>query len=128
MSIQERVKEALKRAMKSVDKDAKNILRVIIGEFNRVGKEVDDKAAIAILKKMKQNAQEQDNKIEVTIIEQFLPSQLSTDDLTTIIKETIHENGFEGMKDMGKVMGLLQKEFGGQYDGKIASTIVKENL
>jgi uncharacterized protein YqeY len=65
---------------------------------------------------------------QAEIISAFLPVQLSEEELSAIIKDIISSSGAEGMKDMGKVMGLATQQVGGQADGKTISTIVKQEL
>ena len=65
---------------------------------------------------------------QVAIIEQFLPEQLSEEEIEKVVVQTIDTIGAEGMKDMGKVMGMVSKELAGQADGKTISTIVKNKL
>lgn len=65
---------------------------------------------------------------QAEIISAFLPAQLSEEELSAIIKDIISSSGAEGMKDMGKVMGLATQQVGGQADGKTISTIVKQQL
>ena len=65
---------------------------------------------------------------EAELIQQFLPKALSKDEVQEVIKSIIHEIGAEGMKDMGRVMGLSTKKLMGKADGKTISTIVKELL
>ena len=65
---------------------------------------------------------------QADVIAQFLPSQLSPDVIEKIIDEIIAKTGAEGMKDMGKVMGMASKEMAGKADGKTISTIVKLKL
>ena len=65
---------------------------------------------------------------EVAILEQFLPEALSEEDIEKVVLETISQVGAAGMKDMGKVMGMVSKQLAGQADGKTISGIVKKNL
>lgn len=65
---------------------------------------------------------------EVAILEQFLPEALSEEDIEKVVLETIAKLGAAGMKDMGKVMGMVSKQLAGQADGKTISGIVKKNL
>ena len=62
------------------------------------------------------------------IISEFLPKQLSIEEVTTIIKEIVKRTNAEGMRDMGKVMGLATKELSGKSDGKTISQIVRSIL
>jgi uncharacterized protein YqeY len=65
---------------------------------------------------------------QADIIAQFLPEQLSSEAIEKIIGHIIFKTGAEGMKDMGKVMGMASKEMSGKADGKTISTIVKLKL
>ena len=65
---------------------------------------------------------------QAEVIAQFLPEQLSQQDIEQIIDEIVAKTGAQGMKDMGKVMGMASKEMAGKADGKTISTIVKQKL
>ena len=64
----------------------------------------------------------------VRVIEQFLPEQLTEEEIEKVVVQTIEATGASGMKDMGKVMGIVSKELAGQADGKTISSIVKRKL
>ena len=65
---------------------------------------------------------------EIKVIEQFLPEAISEDEIESEVKKVIDQTGAEGMKDMGKVMGIVTKKLMGKADGKTISTIVRNNL
>ena len=65
---------------------------------------------------------------QAEIIAQFLPEQLSSEVIEKIIDAIITKTSAEGMKDIGKVMGMASKEMSGKADGKTISTIVKQKL
>jgi len=65
---------------------------------------------------------------EASIIEKYLPQQLAEEDVRKIILKIITEAGASSMKEMGKIMGIANKELSGQADNKLISTIVKELL
>ncbi|SMO65181.1 GatB/YqeY domain-containing protein [Solitalea koreensis] len=65
---------------------------------------------------------------ELAVIEAYLPKQMSLDEVESEIKQIISETGATGMKDMGKVMGLVTKKLGGKAEGKIISEVVKRLL
>ena len=65
---------------------------------------------------------------QAEVIAQFLPEQLSQQDIEQIVDEIVAKTGAQGMKDMGKVMGMASKEMAGKADGKTISTIVKQKL
>ena len=78
----------------------------------------------------KQNRLELAN-IEISqskIIERFLPDQISLEDLDKLISEIINQTGAQGMKDMGKVMGIASSKLSGKADGKTISNIVRSKL
>ena len=65
---------------------------------------------------------------EITIIEKFLPKQMSPEELKTVLQKIIAETGAISAADMGKVMGAATKQLAGKADGKSISTMVKELL
>lgn len=65
---------------------------------------------------------------QARVIAQFLPDQLSQQEIKQIVDEIVAKTGAQGMKDMGKVMGMASKEMAGKADGKTISTIVKQKL
>jgi hypothetical protein len=65
---------------------------------------------------------------ELSLIEKYLPEQLSEDKIRDIVKTTIQSAGAESMQDMGRVMGILMQELAGTADGKLVQHIVQEEL
>ena len=65
---------------------------------------------------------------EIKVIEQFLPESISEDEIESEVKKVIDQTGAEGMKDMGKVMGIVTKKLMGRADGKTISSIVRNYL
>lgn len=65
---------------------------------------------------------------QAAVIEKFLPAQLSEEEVEAVVKKIIADNGFSGMGDMGKVMGIASKELAGSADGKTISNVVKKAL
>jgi len=65
---------------------------------------------------------------EAKVIEQFLPEQMSEEEVVRVVDEVIAQTGANSMKDMGKVMGMANAKMAGKADGKTISTIVKERL
>ena len=65
---------------------------------------------------------------QARVIAQFLPDQLSHQEIEQIVDEIVAKTGAQGMKDMGKVMGMASKEMAGKADGKTISIIVKQKL
>lgn len=128
MTLQEKIIKDLKEAMKSGNTEKRDLLRVVVGEFNRVGKELSDDVAQKEVKKMYMNAKELGSESEATILEEYIPQELTKDQLTMLIQDMIEETGVDSMKGMGRIMGMLAKEYPNRYDGKLASQIVKEIL
>jgi uncharacterized protein len=107
-----------------------------------VSSEVSEEDEIKVLQKLAKQRREsadiykkQDRedlyKIEIEeleVIEEFLPKQLSREELVAFIKEVVAKTGASSVKDMGKVMGAANKELAGKADGKAISEIVKELL
>ena len=148
MSLQKQIMEELKLAMKSKDSVALQALRAVKSAFllakteagagddltseqemkiiQKQVKQRKDSAAIFI-EQGRQDLADPELK-EVAILEKFLPEALSEEAIEKVVLETITKLGAEGMKDMGKVMGVVSKQLAGQADGKTISGIVRKNL
>jgi uncharacterized protein YqeY len=148
MSLQEKVMTALKEAMKAKDQTALTALRAVksaillaqteSGASDSLTEEQELKLLQKLVKQRKDSAAiylEQGRKDlaapemdEAEIINQFLPEALSEDEIEKIVVKTIGSVGAQGMKDMGKVMGIVSKELAGRADGKTISNIVRAKL
>lgn len=147
MSLQKEVMNQMKAAMKSKDTVALQALRALKSAFLLAKTEVgagdltEDQEMKIIQKQVKQRKDSaaifvqqgrQDladpELAEAAVLEQFLPEALSEEAIEKVVLETITKMGAEGMKDMGKVMGIVSKQLAGQADGKTISTIVRKNL
>jgi uncharacterized protein YqeY len=148
MSLQEQIMIKIKEAMKSKDKIALESLRAIKSEIllaqTKSGASVDLSKDVEIKLLQKLVKQRKDSAIlykeqgrddlaapelaQVKVIAQFLPEQMSTEDLKNVVVEIIEKVGATSMKDMGKVMGLASKQLAGKADGKTISTVVKQLL
>lgn len=147
MSLENTISEAIKTAMRAKDKVALDSLRAVKSQILLLktearGAEVSAEQEIAIVQRMiKQRkdsyeqftAQGRNDLAEVEeaqmkVIEQFLPKQLSPEELEAEMKQIIAENGAESMKDLGKVMGVASKAFAGKSDGKSISEMAKKLL
>ena len=122
------LREELKKAVINKEEDKKNLLRVIIGESQRIGKDIDDNKMISILKSMMDNAMQMGNEIEIEILDLFMPRLLSEEEMESIIIKIIKDNEYSNMKDLGKIMKEMKDTYGSKYDGKIASSIAKDKL
>jgi len=123
--LQEQISIDLRTAMKNKDENVKSLLRVVIGEFSREGKELSDEQVIKIVKKMKENAIEMNNQVEVDILDKYIPQMISRDELYGAIFSLVKLNNITDMKGLGKVMGGLKTQYGSRYDGKVASELFK---
>ena len=65
---------------------------------------------------------------ELSLLDNYLPKQLSDDKIRKIVKQTIQASGAKSMQDMGRVMGILMKELSDSADGKLVQKIVREEL
>ena len=148
MSLQKQIMEELKMAMKSKDTVALQALRAVKSAFLLAKTETgagddltEDQEMKIIQKQVKQRKDSaaifidqgrQDladpELAEIAVLEKFLPEALSEDAIEKVVLETIAKTGAEGMKDMGKVMGMVSKQLAGQADGKTISGIVRKNL
>lgn len=147
MSLEAKLMSDLKEAMKAKDQPALRSIRavkaaIILAKTDGSGKEITEDVEIKILQKLVKQRQDsldifvkqgredlaQTEREEIEVISKYLPEQMSSEDLTSFIKDLIAKTGAEGMKDMGKVMGMASGQLSGKADGKTISGIVKELL
>ena len=148
MSLQTKVLDALKEAMKAKDTIAIESLRAIksaillakteAGAAAELAEEEELKLLQKLVKQRKDSAalyaQQGRNDLaepelaQVAVIEKFLPKRLSEAEVTEAVKAIIAEVGATSAKDMGKVMGVATKQLAGKTDGKVISAIVKSLL
>ena len=151
MSIKEKINDEYKTALKSKDKNKISTYRLILSGIkdldisNRSGpnkKETDDEDIKKLLKKMikqrnesveiyKKNKREDLLKIEqgeIDLLSTYLPTQLSEEETKKICSEVISKVGAQSIKDMGKVMGELKKNYSDSIDFSKAGSMLKELL
>lgn len=147
MSLQANVTTAMKAAMKDKNQTALAALRAIKSEIllaktsggsDELTEEDEIKILSKLVKQRKDSASifSEQNRSDLAepeldqaeIISQFLPAQLDEDAIKKVVEQVIADTQAKGMKDMGKVMGIVNKQLAGQADGKTISTIVKANL
>jgi uncharacterized protein YqeY len=148
MGLEQKIMAELKTAMLAKDEKALRSLRAVKAAILLAktaeggGGELKEEDEIKLLQKLVkqrkdsleifQQQQRADlakkEEEEIAIIEQFLPKQLSADELKVIIGRIVKETGASSPADMGKVMGAATKELAGKADGKTISSIVKEIL
>ncbi|MEM0541297.1 GatB/YqeY domain-containing protein [Flavobacterium sp. j3] len=148
MSLQTKIMDEMKNAMRSKDTVALEALRAIKSELllaqtsSGSKEEITESEEIKILQKLvkmrkdsasiftTQNRPDlaEPELAQIAVIEKFLPAQLSEAEVETIIAKIIAETGASGIAAMGKVMGLATAQLGGTAEGKTISTIVKKLL
>ena len=115
---------------------------ILVANTDGSGKELDEDREVAILQKLVKQRREsydiftaqnrpelaQTELEEIEVISEFLPKQLSREDVVAAVREIVAELGATSMKDMGRVMGAASKQLAGKTEGKLISEIVKEVL
>lgn len=146
MSIRQQMDADLKTAMKERDTDTRDALRYVISAFKYAEidtrKELTPEDELRLVRqqvKQRQDSIEQfraggredlveKEEVQLRILERYLPQQMSDEELTTFVQNAISETGAKGPKDMGKVMGMLNKQANNRVDGRRLSTAVKDAL
>lgn len=148
MTLFDQISEDIKAAMKARDKvrleTLRNIKKVFLEAKTAPGANdtLEDADALKILQKLAKQGRETaqtyiDNNrqdladeelAQAKVIEEYLPKPLSEEDIEKEVKDIIAQTGAQGMKDMGKVMGMASKKMAGRADGRAISTIVKKLL
>lgn len=147
MSLQADIMTAIKVAMKAKDQMALAALRAVKSEIllvqtSGLGEELSREVEIKILSKLVKQRKDsaaiftEQNRNDLAepeiaqaeVISQFLPEQLDEAAIAKAIEKAIADTGAEGMKDMGKVMGIVSSQLAGKADGKTISTLVKAKL
>ena len=147
MSLQDSVMTALKTAMKSKDTVALTALRsvksaILIAQTSGVNTVITEEDEFKLLQKLVKQRRDsatiftEQNRLdlaepelsEAEVISQFLPQMLEASEVEKVVVETIASLGASGMKDMGRVMGVVSKTLAGKTDGKTISTLVKAKL
>ena len=140
------LKDAQKQAMRDKNKPRLTCIRTMMSEFKRIEVderiELDQARGLAVLDKMlKQRrdsisqyeaANRQDladiEHSEISVIQEFLPTPLTDDEVSQLITQAIADSGASSMQDMGKVMGILKPQIQGRADGGAVSGRVKAAL
>lgn len=140
------INDALKEAMRNKDGVRRDLLRTISSAFKQVEidtrKELTPEDAMAVLQKEAKKRREsideavkagrneiaEQEKYELGVIEEFLPTQLSYEEVKAIAQEIIAQVGVTSAKEKGKVMGPLMSRVKGVADGKLVNQVVAELL
>ena len=147
MGFSDEINQAIKDAMLAKDKVRLSTLRDIkskimveatSGSGNNVGDDVVLKICMKLFKQRKETYElyiqqerpdlAREELAQANVIEEFLPKMLSEDEIRVEVKCAMDSIGASGPQDMGKCMGLLTKKLAGKADGKIISSIVREEL
>lgn len=127
MSLIETISADFMTAYKEKDIDRKNFLGVLKTEVTKESKTPEDSSIIAKIKSMIKNAESTNSltEFELAILEGYLPTQITNEQLTEIVSDYLSDNE---NANMGQIMGYLKGKYNGRYDGRLASTVVKELL
>ncbi len=145
-SLKTRIAEAMKDALRARDKARLGAIRLIMADIKRVEVDEridpDDTRVLAILDKMVKQRRDsveqyrnggrddlaEQEEAELAVIQEFLPAQLSDEELETLIEAAIADTGAGSMKDMGKVMGVIRPKVQGRADMGAVSQRIKARL
>jgi uncharacterized protein len=146
MELFARIEEALKKAIRAKNETAKDALRMLLTslkvkekEIRRQPSETEIHQVISSLVKQRHDsvaqyreggrtdlaAKEED---EIRVLEDFLPPQLSFEELETMVGEAVSEAGAASLKDMGRVMKILMPKVAGRAEGKTVNELVRRRL
>lgn len=147
MSLEEKVMAGIKAAMLAKDQRALEALRAVKAEIlllktAKDAKPITEDVELKLLQRLVKQRQEAadiyknsgredlaaEELAQLKVITQFLPAQMSEEEITAALKQLIADNNISGIKEMGKLMGLASKQFAGKADNKLVSQIVKQLL
>ncbi len=144
--VKQALQDALKDAMRAKDSQRRNAIRLLQSAIKQVEIDsrtaLDDEAILDILRKEAKKRREtiaelegagraQDaatEKFELAVTEEFLPRQLTLEELRPIVRQAISDSGASSIKQMGQVMKLVMPQVKGLADGRALSALVKEML
>ena len=148
MAVLSNLSEEIKNAMREKDSLKLESLRAIKSALilaqtaSGAGPDLDEEVSIKLLQRLVKQRKEsaliykeqgrndlaEPEEAQAKIIASFLPEQLSEEEVIKIVLEVISQTGAEGIKDMGKVMGITSKKLAGKAEGKLIADIVKKKL
>ena len=146
MSLKERITEDMKSAMRAAQKERLSTVRMILAGIKQreVDERVslDDSQVLAVIDKMVKQRKESiaqfesggradlvaKERAEIALLQEYLPAQLSADEIDAHISAAIAKTGAASIKDMGKVMGALKAELAGRADMGAVSARIKQKL
>lgn len=146
MSLKERLADDLKSAMKNKEVIRKNVVQMVRAAVLQVEKDnkvtLDDEGVLEVIaKQMKQRRDSLPDyeksgrddliaelKAEMDVLTEYLPEQLTREELVVIVEEAVKATGASSMKDMGKIMAAVMPQTKGRADGRLINEIAKELL
>ncbi|MDE2745589.1 MAG: GatB/YqeY domain-containing protein [Chloroflexota bacterium] len=145
--VRDQLRSDLRDAMRAKDAPRRNTIRMVEAaiknaEIEKRGSELAESDILAILQRQVKQRRESieqfekggrddladQERVEIAIIEQYLPRQLGRDEVEAHARAVIEEVGASGPSDRGKVMGLLMRELRGEADGSLVNAVVSELL
>lgn len=146
MSLKEQIQNDMKSAMKARETEKLSTIRMLMAAMKQVEVDeritLDDARIIAIVTKMvkqrqdsvkiyreaKRNDMADKESREIAVLQNYLPEQMSEESIVQAIQAAIAQTNAQGMKDMGKVMGILKNQLAGQADMSLVSSLLKSAL
>ncbi|KHF41891.1 GatB/YqeY domain-containing protein [Halalkalibacter okhensis] len=146
MNLLERLNQDMKNAMKNKEKDRLSVIRMVKSSLQnekyKLGRELTDDDSLTVLnRELKQrkdslhefekaNREDLASKLreEINVLEDYMPEQLSEEEVSQIVLETIAEVGASTKGDMGKVMGAIMPKVKGKADGGLVNRLVQKHL
>jgi uncharacterized protein YqeY len=146
LAITERIQADAQAAAKAQDRERLAALRLLIDALNKEAKEargaLDEQSEIAVLKRERKRRGEAaeayrkggrdqlavSEEAEAGLIEQYLPAEITDDELESLVADALSETGAASQKEMGKVMAAVMSKAGGRADGRRVSELVRSKL
>jgi uncharacterized protein YqeY len=146
LSITERIQADATAAAKAKDRERLSTLRLLLDALNKEAKEargtLDEQREFAVLKRERKRRAEAaeayrkggreelatSEEAEATVIEEYLPAEISDDELESLVADALSETGAASQKEMGKVMAAVMSKAGGRADGRRVSDLVRSKL
>ena len=140
------ITDDMKLAMKAQDKSALKAIRMILGAIKQIEIderiELDDKQVMLVIQKMVKQRKDSISQFldagrtdlveveeaELSIINNYMPKQLSEEEIEAAVVKAISDSGADSMKDMGKLMGILKGQLDGKADMGIVSQLIRSKL
>lgn len=146
MSLTQQLRKDMFEASKQGNVLKSDILKLVLAEIKNeeinIGKELDDIQVLKVLRKQSKRVQDsiegftkmnrqdliEKEKVQLDVLQSYLPVLMSKEDITKVVKEVINQSGATSMRDMGVVMGKSMTQLGGNADGKTVKEVVQSLL